>query len=746
MKLAQITATIAVACLATHAIADPCAGKWQPGNGMSGLRGNIATFTIWDSDGPGPLGPWLILAGNGERVAGGFQGLAPSTQMNIVAWDGTNWHNIGVGMPMQITSLAVHQGDLIAAGYGGGSGVMRWNGTSWANVGGTFNNVVNAVHVLNGELYAGGLFSANGSTSLSRIAKWSGTNWQNMAGGMNGEVLALSSFDNSLIAGGAFTVAGGSTLSRIAKWNGSSWSGLGSGLDGSVTTIGHFGGSLIAGGFFSNAGSTSAARIAAWNGTSWSSFGSGLDSAPHCIFEHASSLYVGGGVFSAGGIPIKYLARWDGAWHSVDTGANNTIASLAAYQNELVVGGAFKSIGDTYVNGAAKLVDGIWTPFSGGVPPGNSSLCEVNETLYVISAAPMVLSSTTDGKKFTNIGPRATNSDIRGSAYYQGEFYVSGSCYFSDGSSFNRFGKWNGTNWVSLDSLVGGQVTAIGVHNSKLVVAGTFESIGGVSAHNIALFDGNAWTPLGSGISGSSIFAVASYGGNLYVGGNIYDAGGVSTVGLAYWTGSNWIAGGLLYPSVVVSFAVADNKLLVAGAAIFPDTTQSRVSTWDGTAWAKIGQQQPVGLQIAIEAYNGRVFLSMTNGPTIGGVPCGSLVMWDGNEWQSAGLHPNYSGAVVDLHVYRDELVAVGGIVRENYEYFDGIARYYIRPLCHADFDHDGFVGDSDFTIFVIEYDRLVCSNPAMLPHCPADLNCDEVVDDVDFGIFIAEYNIFVCE
>jgi hypothetical protein len=71
----------------------------------------------------------------------------------------------------------------------------------------------------------------------------------------------------------------------------------------------------------------------------------------------------------------------------------------------------------------------------------------------------------------------------------------------------------------------------------------------------------------------------------------------------------------------------------------------------------------------------------------------------------------------------------------------------YLRNVsnCPADLNFDAVVDDADFTPFVLAYDILDCSDPAMPTTCPADLNGDDVVDDDDFLIFVLGYNDLLC-
>lgn len=75
----------------------------------------------------------------------------------------------------------------------------------------------------------------------------------------------------------------------------------------------------------------------------------------------------------------------------------------------------------------------------------------------------------------------------------------------------------------------------------------------------------------------------------------------------------------------------------------------------------------------------------------------------------------------------------------------DIIAAIFVGNPCPSDFNHDGLVNESDFILFVISYQHMLCSFPAMPAGCPADLNGDTIVDDVDFTIFGHAYDEMEC-
>jgi hypothetical protein len=70
------------------------------------------------------------------------------------------------------------------------------------------------------------------------------------------------------------------------------------------------------------------------------------------------------------------------------------------------------------------------------------------------------------------------------------------------------------------------------------VAGGNFNMAGDVTAFSIARWNGSAWSPLGSGLSGRPR-AFAEYEGDLYAGGYFKRAGGKYSYHIAKWTEPN---------------------------------------------------------------------------------------------------------------------------------------------------------------------------------------------------------------
>jgi hypothetical protein len=304
----------------------------------------------------------------------------------VKKWNGTNWTNVGTsgftgnsygaGYPPEITSLAVYNGELYAAGnfaFVDGNPdtcVARWNGFNWSDVPGSWGfyhrcGDVGTMAVSNNVLYVGGMLC--GSSYASQ--RWDGWSWTPLSstgslvytfcdynnvlyagcewgiyklvnglwsgvgsGGPAGGIHALTVINNELYVGGEFT----GLYNSIAKWNGSVWSALGTGVGGtpingnlSVNGISAYAGEIYATGNFTTAGGNPANFIAKWNGVSWSAAGSGTNWPANALAVYNNDLYDGGQFWTAGGLSSYYIAKWNtpACPATITAGGSTTICS-----------------------------------------------------------------------------------------------------------------------------------------------------------------------------------------------------------------------------------------------------------------------------------------------------------------------------------------------------------------------------------------------------------------------------------
>jgi hypothetical protein len=144
-----------------------------------------------------------------------------------------------------------------------------------------------------------------------------------------------------------------------------------------------------------------------------------------------------------------------------------------------------------------------------------------------------------------------------GSNLYAGGFFTN-----AGGVSATNIAKWDGSEWSALGPGLGSglgtgfpsddQVYALAVSGTNLYAGGIFAQSGEIVVNSIARWDGNAWAPMGAGVFGYSgqVATLAANPTNLFVGGDFAAAGGVSARGIAKVTigASNTnIEGGHLY-------------------------------------------------------------------------------------------------------------------------------------------------------------------------------------------------------
>ena len=149
---------------------------------------------------------------------------------------------------------------------------------------------------------------------------------------------------------------------------------------------------------------------------------------------------------------------------------------------------------------------------------------------------------------------------------------------------------FDGSVWTQIASNVG-SVGTMEIYNNELYVAGTFSLMESVTASNIAKWDGQNWSPVGAGISNTSgvstfVKCLYNYNGELYVGGGFNTAGGISANNIAKWDGVNWLplsTGLSLAGGGVMCMAEFNCELMIGGSISGTKrTTVNRVAEFNG--------------------------------------------------------------------------------------------------------------------------------------------------------------------
>ena len=347
----------------------------------------------------------------------------------------------------------------------------------------------------------------------------------------------------------------------------------------------------------------------------------------------------------------------DANWVSFNglPGADATVTATAVDgQGNLYVGGVFTTIGNTTAHCIAKWDGREWSTLGRGMD-------------YAVQAF-------------------AFGAD--GSVYASGAFIWASN---NNGAVVTSPGiaKWDGEQWSDVgggvsEGLFGGYffVHALAVWGTDLYAGGFFAGMGGVTARYIARWDGNSWSPVGSGMD-DIVYELTTFSGNLIAGGSFLYAGGTQTRYVARWNGSSWsaLAGGLNYG--VNGLAVSGTNLYVggnfsgafnAGDVLIPI---NYVARWDGSSWSAVGSgMNNTVMSVAVAGntlFAGGIFT------TAGGVPANRIARWDGASWSAlgSGIGPDNGGGaeVRSMATWGTNLYAGGNIGTAGGKISYGIAR-----------------------------------------------------------------------
>ncbi len=386
---------------------------------------------------------------------------------------------------------------------------------------------------------------------------------------------------------------------------------------------------VVAGGFASAGHAVGTSRIALWDGD-WRPFGSGLNGDANALCEFEGRLIAGGEFTHAGGLPADRVAAWDGsAWVSLPGvfGAQTqtpSVRALAVFEGALYVGGRFDTI-----DGIAMRHIARW-----------------------------------DGLRWSSVGD-GVDAEVRALHVFDGVLIVGGSFHAASGTEARHVASWDGEAWAPVGT---GQrpgapneegVYALATHDGRLTAGGRFSTLGSASAANVAQWSGEAWAPLGAGLTSAidpTVYALLSAPDGLYAAGQITASGSDVVMNSARWDGAHWTQAGDGLYGAGMSLALHDGTLYVGG--IFGQTQAKRVH---GVAKLDDGVWNPLGFGFSDRIHSVAVFGSelFVGGEFLnnGVVPLHGIATWNGVAWgqPGAGL-----GAVRCLLTHGDALYAGG--------------------------------------------------------------------------------------
>lgn len=316
------------------------------------------------------------------------------------------------------------------------------------------------------RIVAGGSFYRAG-TAFCRVASWNGIQWTPLGTNDFGEVRSLCVLPGNQLAA-AFTYI--PSIGRgVGVWNGSQWVPLGNpeGLtDGLINALLALpDGSLIAGGSFKTIAGVAANRIARWNGSNWLPLGNGVSAdADSSIAVNALALMpngdiVAGGNFvtnTPGNVLAQHIARWNGqTWLPLGNRQGGLITSLAITPDgQVFAGGLFYSQAQGFYVYLSRWDGSQWSALPG--PP------------HVVSSPALAIDTA------------HANSLLA--------------------AWFGLLRRWDGTSWTLVAQANGdglafpsGEVTTIlPLSSSAILVGGSFQTLGGLSAKSLGKWTSSA--------------------------------------------------------------------------------------------------------------------------------------------------------------------------------------------------------------------------------------------------------------
>lgn len=366
----------------------------------------------------------------------------------------------------------------------------------------------------------------------------------------------------------------------------------------------------------------------------------------------------------------------------------------------VLAAGRFDTLAGESIPPLLRFANGAWEParatwelpppgdgFSAvAVSPSGALALATNDSFGDLSGEIWV----DEGNGLVSIG--SFEGRVRRLAFFEGRLWVAG--LFSldaSGSAVEHLAVWDGATWSAPPGgAADGPVFELTVDGPDLLVGGAFGSLGGVTAVNVATYDGSAWTP--HDFDGAlAVYALARDDGALYAGGAFGDF--MEASGVAVWEGGAWsiVGGGLAQyqtRGVVTDLVAHDGVLEATGcfnSAGGLDGDEGAIAArsfarYDGAAWQSLddgalGAVSPWFAPLAcgdealtavwdvphqaLAAAPGQLFAGGTFAGA-GGVASQSLIAHDGATWSVVGA--------ADLGVAGSlDRIAAGGATCELY-------------------------------------------------------------------------------
>lgn len=666
---------------------------------------------MWDRDGDGPLPRELVtvcaaatpIPGDPYAAITAWDGdawsrattaptvLVPNSSsdyVDAVVWDGNlvvlcgaiysgsnrysnmallrndTWTSLPPG-PSALTNaqrLVAAAGNLFIAGPGlllgsSPSNLLRWNGVEWSRVAPDFwraSSEVSAVAEWRGHVYVGGY--RNGSEPLrAALTVETETGTQIVGGGMNGAVTHLTVHEDRLIVAGTLTEAGGTSIKRIAAWDGSTWSDM----DFPLTSFDFRAMSVVDGRLM--VATVAGSHFSVWELTDegWDEelrvAGGGLAN----ILDVDGAPVIFGSFGYLGGQFAPHVAtRRDGVWRALESGTDRAVERILNVGPDQYAIGRFRLIEGVPANCVARRVGDTWSALPPIVDDPGYLLDAIEYQGDLVVAGTHInphdpaLSYITrwDGVEWRPVGAPFWSTWILSLVVKDGNLF---------GAGGNGIGVLSGNEWMQIAApFTSSSSTPFRVlerHDDRIVAAGRFTSIGGVSAQNIATWNGATWERLGDGLVGT-VYAIASYQGQLLAGGS-FTIPGHTGRNLAIWDGNAWrpLLGGA--NDIVLNMVQLGDRLFIGGRFTRIGPAEFMYGTlYNGRSLRRFDQDTSICTGITDALVDGRDAIVVGGFGTLQGQvssSIGRLILPCSNDYTCDG-----NADVQDLVAFLDDMIA----------------------------------------------------------------------------------------
>ena len=247
--------------------------------------------------------------------------------------------------------------------------------------------------------------------------------------------------------------------------------------------------------------------------------------------------------------------------------------------------------------------------------------------------------------------PAGTDGPVLALAKFSSRIYAGGEFQAAGSGLTSNIAAWDGDDWSAVGTGTNGSVDALALFNpgtgNALYAGGAFTTAGGGAAAGVARWSGSVWSSLGGGVNGR-VLALKSFndgsGQALYAGGEFTTAEGISVNRIARWNGNVWLPVGNGFDGTVralTSYDSGSGEQLFAGGEFLNsgNTSLNYIARWNGANWNEVdsGFDDRVTALGTFTDSGGDALFAAGDFITAGFLPANRIARWGGSSWTPLG-------------------------------------------------------------------------------------------------------------